>query len=88
MPAQGSYPLNARVVAPTDTATGVVQGTTADIPLQAIISLAQILPSGVTSGRPTSPRVGQMWFDLTLHKPIWCSQTMPSVWVDATGTPV
>ena len=42
-----------------------------------------------TAYRPTAPILGQMHFDTTLGKPIWCKQTTPSViWVDSTGTTV
>jgi len=40
-----------------------------------------------TENRPTNRSVGFMGFDTTLNKPIWL-KTMPSVWVDATGTVV
>jgi hypothetical protein len=38
---------------------------------------------------PTVPLyVGQSYFDATLGKPIWIKSLNPTVWVDATGTPV
>ncbi|MGX1598579.1 polysaccharide deacetylase family protein [Dietzia maris] len=44
-------------------------------------------PSGTTAARPTAARVGQMYFDRTLGKPIWL-KAEPSTWVDATGAGV
>jgi hypothetical protein len=41
-----------------------------------------------TATRPPSPAIGQMAFDTTLGKPIWCKSLGPVVWVDATGTVV
>lgn len=43
---QGNYPIGNRVLAPTDTVTGVVTGTTADIPLSA---LATYVASSLTT---------------------------------------
>ncbi len=51
MARQGSYPLNGRVPGPTDTATGVVAGATADIPLADIAALAPE-PSIATTTTP------------------------------------
>jgi hypothetical protein len=45
MASQGSYPLNGRVPAGSDTATGVVAGATADIPLADIASLVVLTPA-------------------------------------------
>ena len=46
-----------------------------------------VILSGTTENRPTvSLVVGQMYFDTTLHKPIWYKGS--SKWVDATGTEV
>lgn len=39
--------------------------------------------SGATGSRPVVTTTGYMFFDTTLHKPIWWSG---SAWVDATGT--
>jgi hypothetical protein len=39
--------------------------------------------SGATASRPTGHPVGSMWYDTTLHKPIWYDG---SAWRDATGT--
>jgi hypothetical protein len=41
-----------------------------------------------TAGRPTTPFQGQMVFDRTLNKPIWCKTVSPVVWVDSAGTTV
>jgi len=44
-------------------------------------------PAGST--RPTSPTIGQTFFDTSLNKPIWCKSVTPTVvWVDAIGTSV
>lgn len=40
MSQQGQYPIGSRTLTPTDTATGVVTGSTADIPISAILALA------------------------------------------------
>ena len=42
-------------------------------------------PTGATASRPSTPTLGQSYFDQTLGKPIWWSGT---AWVDATGAPV
>lgn len=49
---QGNYPIGDRVLAPTDTVTGVVTGTTADIPLSALGAYISTLLStvGITGG--------------------------------------
>lgn len=49
--------------------------------------------SGSTTNRPKDSSraqlyIGQQYFDTTLHKPIWVKSKGPTVWVDATGTPV
>lgn len=91
MAEQGSYPMNGRTLGPTDTATGVVSGQTADIPLSLIASFA--LGSGGTSG-PTGSRpnpatfIGQLYFDTTLGQPVFASQLSPSLWVNAAGVTV
>ena len=40
--------------------------------------------SGITSARPTPTYIGQVYFDTTLNKPIWCKDLTPT-WVDAMG---
>lgn len=45
--------------------------------------------SGATASRPTKGLyVGRTFFDTTLGRPIWLESVRPTVWVDATGTPV
>lgn len=45
--------------------------------------------SGVTSARPSNPVVGQVFYDTTLSKPIWCKVGGATpTWTDATGTTV
>lgn len=49
--------------------------------------------NGATVNRPVATTtvplwVGQPYFDQTLGKPIWIKSLNPTVWVDATGTPV
>lgn len=51
MAQQGSYPIGSRTLALTDTATGVVTGSTADIPLSAIVALSW---SGATNAQITA----------------------------------
>lgn len=67
MAQQGNYPIGSRTLALTDTATGVVTGSTADIPLSAVVALAW---TGATNAQitasikswfaslPTTPPVG------------------------------
>jgi len=94
MAEQGSYPMNGRVPAGTDTVTSVVTGQTADLPLSTLAAF--ILNgggtgtlSGPTSARPTPPLfVGQFYFDTTLGLPIYAFQVLPTIWVDAAGIPV
>lgn len=51
--------------------------------------LLAITSSGTTGQRPTKGLfVGRAYFDTTLAKPIWLKSVGPTVWVDATGTPV
>lgn len=93
MAEQGSYPLNGRTLAGTDTVTGVVTGQTADIPLSvlaAFIALAgSALTSGPTASRPNPPSfVGQPYFDTTLGFMVWASSILPIIWVDAAGVSV
>lgn len=91
MAEQGSYPLNGRSLAGTDTATGVVTGQTADIPLAALATF--ILGGGATSGSgSTTARlalvptfIGQPFFDTTLGYMMWVKQITPAVWVNAAG---
>ena len=53
-------------------------------------TLADSLGShGTTAQRPlVGLFVGRCFFDTTLGKPVWLESVRPSVWVDATGTPV
>jgi len=94
MAEQGSYPLNGRTVAGTDTCTGVVTGQTADIPLSVIAAYVLAYAgsgaaSGNTASRPAPPSfVGQAYFDTTLGFTIWAKQLLPTVWVDAAGVQV
>jgi len=93
MAEQGSYPLNGRTVAGTDTCTGVVTGQTADIPLSTLAAF--ILGAGATGLSGTTAQrllivpsyVGQPFFDTTLGFMVWAKQILPSVWVDAAGVP-
>jgi hypothetical protein len=90
MAEQGSYPLNGRTLAPTDTVTGVVTGQTADIPLSVLASFigSNQPQSGPTSGRPVPGFVGEQYFDTTLGFMVWASQVSPAIWVDAAGISV
>jgi hypothetical protein len=91
MAEQGSYPLNGRSLAPTDTVTGVVTGQTADIPLSLLTAFVNVgvATSGPTSSRPTSPLfIGQGYFDTTLGFMVWAKQLLPPIWVDAAGVQV
>lgn len=87
MAEQGSYPLNGRTLAPTDTVTGVVTGQTADIPLSTLSSFVAIggALSGPTTARPVPTFIGQPYFDTTLGFMVWCSVIQPAVWVSASG---
>lgn len=51
MAKQGQYPIGSRVLALTDTATGVVTGNTADVPMSAIVALSW---SGATPAQITA----------------------------------
>lgn len=90
MAEQGSYPMNGRSLAATDTATGVVSGATADIPLgllsQFIVGSATLY--GPTTNRPAPTVISQGYFDTTLGFMVWCKQVSPAVWVDAAGVSV
>lgn len=92
MAEQGSYPLNGRTLAGSDTVTGVVTGQTADIPLSTLAAFISVAGGGTTSGptlgRPVPTFVGQPYFDTTLGFMVWCSQLIPSLWVDAAGVVV
>lgn len=90
MAEQGSYPLNGRTLAPTDTVTGVVSGQTADIPLEALASfvVSNAPQNGPTASRPVPGYVGQAYFDTTLGYMVWAKQLSPAVWVAASGIPV
>ena len=77
----------------TDTATGVVTGQTADIPLAAlaafILSAGGLsVVSGPTTNRPLPSFVGQFYFDTTLGFGVWAKQLSPTIWVDAAGVSV
>ena len=87
MAEQGSYPLNGRTLAGTDTATGVVGGQTADIPLSVLAAfvVGSEATSGPTTGRPVPGVVGQGYFDTTLGFMVWAKQLLPAIWVDAAG---
>jgi hypothetical protein len=92
MAEQGSYPLNGRVLAPTDNVTGVVTGQTADIPLSTLaaflLSSAGGTTSGTTSARPLPAFIGQPYFDTTIGFMVWAKQLLPTIWVDAAGVQV
>lgn len=86
MAIQGNYPIGNRTLSGTDTCTGVVEGTTADIPLFMIVAyMLASAGSGPTSSRPVPSSVGQQYFDTTLNQPVWCSSTSPIHWVNAAG---
>lgn len=87
MAEQGSYPLNGRTLANTDTVTGVVSGQTADIPLGILASFigANTPGSGPSTSRPVPGFVGQQYFDTTLGYMVWAKQLSPAVWVNAAG---
>jgi len=93
MAEQGSYPLNGRSLAGTDTCTGVVTGQTADIPLSALAAFI-LGGNGVLSGTTTfrltlvPSFIGQPFFDTTLGFMVWAKQTTPAIWVDAAGVPL
>jgi len=42
--------------------------------------------SGSDNQRPGAPNIGEVFFDVTLGKPIWAKNDNPVEWVDATGT--
>lgn len=89
MAIQGDYPLGNRQLANNDTVTGVVSGTTADIPLSNIVKFViSSAGSGPTSSRPVPSVVGQSFFDTSLGQPIWASQLSPIIWVNAAGVQV
>lgn len=87
MAIQGSYPLDGRTLAPTDTVTGVVTGATADIPLNILFAfISEGFPtSGPTTSRPVPVFVGQGYFDTTLGYMMWAKQLLPTIWVNAAG---
>ena len=74
-----------------------IQATESSIPLQANVSLLggatlnqiqrvnQPNFSGLTAARPTSPYVGQQWFDTTVGRPTWWNGAS---WIEADGTVV
>lgn len=89
MAEQGSYPLNGRTLQGTDTATGVVTGQTADIPLSALAAFLLVGGgSGPTSARPVPSIIGQGYFDTTLGFMVWAKQISPAIWVTASGVGV
>jgi hypothetical protein len=87
MPAQGQYPIGNRTLAANDTVTGVVSGTTADIPLGLLqqFVFSNAASSGPTGSRPSPSFVGQGYFDTTLGFMVWVSQITPPTWVNAAG---
>lgn len=49
--------------------------------------------SGTTAQRPTDSSfnplyLGQTYFDTSLNLPIWVKSRNPTVWINASGTPV
>lgn len=54
--------------------------------LNNVIISAPRADSGTTENRPSAPAAGQMYFDLTLGKPVWWNGS--DFWVDATGASV
>lgn len=90
MAEQGSYPMNGRSLAGTDTVTGVVTGQTADIPVSALQAfIGGGVGSGPTTGRPVATYLGQGYFDTTLGFMVWASVLGSSpMWVDAAGVSV
>lgn len=87
MAEQGSYPLNGRTLAPTDTCTGVVTGQTADIPLSALALFigSNVPANGPTGSRPVPSFIGEQYFDTTLGYVVWVKQISPAIWVNAAG---
>lgn len=62
---------------------------TVRIPLTTLTNYTQgAVQSGPTGSRPTSPALGQTFFDTTLGQPIWVVQVSPVIWVNASGTTV
>jgi hypothetical protein len=90
MAEQGTYPLNKRTLAGTDTLTGVVTGQTADVPVATLVAfiLGGAATSGPTANRPVPQLVSQGYFDTTLGFMVWCSQIFPAIWVNAAGVAV
>lgn len=94
MAMQGSYPMNGRSLAGTDTTTGVVTGATADIPLATLATFilgpggtGQL--SGPTANRPNPPSyISQPYLDTTLGFMVWCKQISPVIWINAAGVSV
>lgn len=91
--AQGQINARASLASPTFTGTPIaptaLQGTnTTQIATTAFVTTAiNSISGGSGITRPSSPTIGQMFFDtsLPITKPIWYNGT---VWVDATGTTV
>jgi hypothetical protein len=90
MAMQGQYPLGSRTVQGTDTVTGVVTGTTADITLAVLAAFINggQATSGPTGARPVPSLIGQSYFDTTLGFMVWAKQLSPAVWVNAAGVQV
>lgn len=66
----------------------VIDRESADIALDSRISMLEnetVLPSGMTSDRPSDPLVGQVFLDTTLGKVIIYSG---SAWINFDGTPL
>jgi lysophospholipase L1-like esterase len=49
------------------------------------LGVYQVQSIHASSGRPSSPTQGMMFFSTDLNKPIWCKSVSPNIWVDATG---
>lgn len=58
--------------------------------LQQIYTICfSIQQSGTTANRPVKLIwIGRRYFDISLGIPVWVQSANPTVWVNATGTPV
>lgn len=80
-----SPPLKNQPVDPS----GMVSRTWSVWMTQLWVVASSLDDSGATVSRPTKGLyVGRTFFDTTIGKPIWLESVRPTVWVDATGTPV